>query len=77
MPHAPHELAEEFPDKTDRIHELKISDAHFQKLMDDYHNINAAIFRAESKIEPIDPMHETTMRKERMLLKDEIARIIG
>ena len=29
MTHVPHELAEEFPDSRDRIHELTQSDAHF------------------------------------------------
>ena len=28
MSHTPHELAEEFPDKVQQIHDLKVSDAH-------------------------------------------------
>ena len=73
MSHTPHELAEEFPDKVDRIHDLKESDAHFRKLFDTYHEINRAIHRAETNVEPTDQFHEEDMRKQRMRLKDEIA----
>lgn len=73
MSHTPHELAEEFPDKVDRMHNLKESDAHFRKLFDEYHEVNRAIHRAETNVEPTDQFHEENMRKQRMRLKDEIA----
>lgn len=72
MSHVPHELAEEFPEHTDKMHELKTSDAHFQKLFDEYHEINRAVHRAETDIEPTDDLHMEEMRKTRMRLKDEI-----
>ena len=77
MSHTPHELAEEFPDKVERIHELKISDQHFRKLFDEYHEINDAVHRAETDVEPTDDLHMTDMRKKRLALKDEIARMLG
>ena len=40
MSHTPHELAEEFPDAVDKIHNLKQTDAHFARLVDEYHEIN-------------------------------------
>ena len=52
MSHTPHELAEEFPDKIDAMHALKESDAHFARLADEYHDINRAIHRAETNVEP-------------------------
>ena len=76
MSHTPHELAEEFPDKVDRMHELKEADAHFRKLFDAYHEVNRAIHRAETNVEPTDQFHEEDMRKQRMRLKDEIARML-
>ena len=76
MSHTPHELSEEFPDKIDRIHELKESDAHFRKIFDEYHNLNRAIHRAETKVEPVDHLHEETLRKQRLALKDQIARML-
>jgi uncharacterized protein len=72
MSNTPHELAEEFPDKLDTIHRLKTGDAHFAKLFDEYHEINGAIHRAETNVEPTDELTEQTMRKQRMMLKDEI-----
>ncbi len=77
MTHTPHELAEEFPDKVDRIHEMKISNAHFRRLMEEYHAVNLAVHRAETDIEPTDDFHMTEMRKQRLALKDELARLLA
>ncbi len=72
MSHVPHELAEEFPEFKDKIHDLKSSNAHFLKLFDEYHEINRAVHRAETDIEPTDDLHLEDMRKKRLHLKDEI-----
>jgi uncharacterized protein YdcH (DUF465 family) len=48
MSNTPHELAEEFPEYKDRIHDLKVSDAHFRKLFDEYHEINREVHRTEA-----------------------------
>lgn len=72
MSHTPHELAEEFPDQADKLHDLKLSNAHFAKLADEYHAINRAIHRAETNVEPTDDIHMADMRKQRMRLKDQI-----
>ena len=72
MSHVPHELAEEFPEFTDKMHAMKIDNAHFAKLVDEYHDINRAIHRAETDIEPTDDFNMEDMRKKRMVLKDEI-----
>ena len=73
MTHTPHELSEEFPDKVDRIHALREDDAHFRRITDEYHEVNRAIHRAETNVEPTDQFHEEDLRKQRMHLKDEIA----
>ncbi|MBU4529602.1 MAG: YdcH family protein [Hoeflea sp.] len=72
MSHTPHELAEEFPEHVEKMSELKQSDAHFAKLFDAYHDINRAVHRAETNIEPTDDFNMESMRKERLKLKDEI-----
>jgi len=72
LSHTPHELADEFPDKAQRISELKQSDAHFAKLADEYHEINRAVHRAETNVEPISPVAETDLRKRRAVLKDAL-----
>ncbi|WP_107495479.1 YdcH family protein [Thalassobius sp. I31.1] len=77
MSHTPHELAEEFPDYAEKMSELKQSDAHFAKLADEYHEINRAIHRAETDVEPTDDLNMATMRKQRMGLKDQIWGLIS
>ena len=77
MGHTPHELAEEFPEHTEKMHDLKASDAHFAKLFDDYHDINRAVHRAETNIEPLEELAEVDLRKQRAALKDEIYRYLS
>ena len=77
MSHTPHELSEEFPDMSDKIHNLKQSDVHFMKLTEDYHIINRDIHRAETDVEPTDDFNLENMRKTRMRLKDEIYSILS
>ncbi len=72
MSHVPHELAEEFPEHIETLHQLKQDNAHFAKLFEAYHDVNRAIHRAETDIEPTDDVHMENMRKQRMRLKDEI-----
>lgn len=74
--HTPHELAEEFPEHAQKIHDLKLKDAHFAQLVDEYHTVNRAVHRAETNVEPVSDQAETEMRKRRMVLKDEIAAIL-
>lgn len=77
MSHTPHELSEEFPDMVEKMHELKQADAHFAKLSDDYHEVNRAVHRAETNVEPMEELAEVELRKKRAHLKDEIYRILS
>lgn len=72
MSHVPHELHEEFPEYQEQLAGLKQSNAHFAKLADEYHDINRAIHRAETNVEPTDDLNIAQMRKSRMVLKDQI-----
>lgn len=76
MGHTPHELAEEFPDHRDAIHDLKQTDGHFARMVDEYHDLNRAIHRAETNVTPTDDFNESDLRKRRMTLKDEIWRAL-
>jgi hypothetical protein len=73
MSHTPHELAAEFPDHQQRIHDLKLSDAHFARLCDEYHEVNRAVHRAETRAEVVAESHEAALRRQRLTLKDQIA----
>jgi uncharacterized protein YdcH (DUF465 family) len=68
----PHELAEEFPGKAAAMSALKQADAHFAKLADEYHEVNRAVHRAETNVEPMPELAEVELRKKRAALKDQI-----
>jgi len=61
----------------DKIHELKISDAHFARLLREYDEINDQVHRAETNIDPVEQLVEVDLRKRRLRLKDEIARYLS
>ncbi|MFN3364551.1 MAG: YdcH family protein [Allorhizobium sp.] len=72
MSNTPHEIHVEFPEYADKMHTLKVSDEHFADLLEDYRDVNRAIHRAETEVEPVGDAHMEDMRKRRMVLKDEI-----
>ncbi len=72
MSHVPHELADEFPEHVETLHELKMSSAHFTKLSDEYHEINREIHRIEAGVEAASDVRTEDLRKQRLLLKDQI-----
>lgn len=67
-----HDLSHEFPEFKDTIHTLKVSDQHFKKLLDDYHDITKAIHRAEQRIDKISEQEEGKLRQIRLRLKDQL-----
>lgn len=76
MTHTPHDLAEEFPAHVEQLHDLKLSDAHFARLAERYNEVNHRIHMAETSVEPISEHLETELRRERLVLKDQISRLL-
>ena len=76
MSHTPHELHEEFPELADKISEMKQKNMHFSKLADEYHEVNRAVHRAETLVEPMEELAEVEMRKKRAALKDELYQML-
>lgn len=76
MSHTPHELHEEFPELAAKITGLKQADAHFSRLAEDYHDLNRRVHRAETNVEPMEPLAETEMRKQRAALKDALYKLL-
>lgn len=72
MSNVPHELAAEFPEHKDKIHELKISNNHFGRLFDEYHSVNKEVHRAEAAGLNITDEHYEELKRKRMALKDEL-----
>ncbi|PWR03725.1 hypothetical protein DKT77_05165 [Meridianimarinicoccus roseus] len=76
MSHVPHELADEFPHAGPALHELRQTNTHAARLMDEYHEINRTLHRVETNVEPMCDVEALRLRKMRMTLKDEIARLL-
>ncbi|MDE3080327.1 MAG: DUF465 domain-containing protein [Paracoccaceae bacterium] len=76
MANTPHELTEEFPAEAQKIHALKAENAHFAKLVEDYHEVNRAVHAAETRVTPMDEETEEGLRRRRVALKDEIRRML-
>lgn len=72
MSHTPHELAQDFPEYSEKISALRQTDQHFLRLADEYHEINRAVHRAETNVEPASDEYLSEIRKVRMKLKDQI-----
>ncbi len=67
-----HSLAKEFPEYRQQIHDLKMNDAHFAKLFDQYHDVDHAIVRMEEGVENVCDETLNQNRKQRLQLKDAL-----
>lgn len=67
-----HDLRHEFPEHEEKIHELKVSNHHFKKLFDEYHDVNNEIHRIESGAETTTDEVLNELRMKRVRLKDEL-----
>ena len=64
-----HDLVHEFPALRDKIHDLKLNDAHFRKLFEEYHELTRSIENMENEVTPVATQTEeeakmTTTREE-------------
>ena len=60
----------------DRIHELKVSDAHFRKLFDEYHELTRSIEKMEDEVTPVSTETEEQAKVRRVHLKDQLYRML-
>jgi hypothetical protein len=73
MTHVPHELHDEFPEAAEALHRLKVANAHFARLADEYHEVNREIHRIGADVEAASDARAEELKKRRLALKDEIA----
>lgn len=74
--HTPHELHEAFPEDVALLTRLKVDDRHFANLAERYHEVNRAIHRIESEIEPASDDHAEGLKKQRLAMLDEISALL-
>lgn len=71
-----HDLHHEFPEFNERIHELKVSDSHFRRLFDEYHELTRSIEKMEDEVTPVATRTEEEAKLRRVHLKDELYRML-
>ena len=77
MTHVSHELHDEFPADAEILHKLKVGDAHFAKLAEQYQDLNREIHRIEAGIEAASDVRAEELKKERLSLLDEVSAMIA
>lgn len=71
-----HDLAHEFPEFKERIHELKTSDAHFRNLFEQYHDLTREVENMENEVTPVTTLTEEEAKMKRLHLKDELYQML-
>ena len=71
-----HDLVHELPEHRDAIHSLKMTDQHFARLFDEYHEVDHEVHRIETGVENTSDEYLEGRKKLRLYLKDELYRII-
>lgn len=71
-----HDLIHELPEHRETIHNLKITDNHFAKLFDEYHEVDHEVHRIETNIETTSDDYLEEKKKLRLHLKDELLKMI-
>ncbi|WP_363345729.1 DUF465 domain-containing protein [Methylocystis echinoides] len=76
MMRVPHELSDDFSQEIDLIERMKETDHRFARLATNYEDVNREIFSIESEEHPTTDEVLETLKKRRLLLKDEIAEVL-
>lgn len=76
MPIEKHDLLHEFPEHKEAIHELKMTNAHFARLFDEYHVTDKEVYRIEEQIETPSDEYTQERKLRRLALKDELLAMI-
>ncbi len=71
-----HDLHHEFPELNDQIHEMKMNNAHFRRLFDEYHELTRTIEKMEDEVTPVSTRTEEEAKLRRVHLKDELYRML-
>lgn len=67
-----HDLIHELPEFREQIHQLKLSDRHFGRLFDEYHDLDHAVHRIETGAQLATDEQLEDLKKQRLHLKDNL-----
>lgn len=71
-----HDLVHEFPELRERIHELKVTNNHFHKLMEEYHQLTRDIENMETEVNVVATHTEEEAKVRRVHLKDQLYKML-
>jgi len=71
-----HDLVHELPEHRETIHNLKISNHHFARLFEEYHEVDHEVHRIETGVENTSDDYLEERKKVRLHLKDELFHMI-
>ena len=74
--HTPNELTQIFARDRDLLTRLKLEDAHYARLAEEYHAVNREVHRIEAETEAASDERFETLKKQRLALLDKITRIV-
>jgi uncharacterized protein len=72
-----HNLLNEFPDFQEKIHDLKISNEHFRKLFDEYHEVEHEIHRIHNQNDIVSDEYAHKLKAKLLYLKDELFSLLN
>lgn len=67
-----HDLVHEFPEHKERIRELKMSNARFAKLLEEYNGLTREVELMEEEVHPTSTRTEEEFKFKRVQLKDQL-----
>ena len=71
-----HDLIHELPEHRDTIHRLKMENAHFARLFEEYHEVDHEVHRIETGTENTSDEYLESRKLKRLHLKDELFHMI-
>lgn len=71
-----HDIPHEFPEYRELIQKLYQSDAEFQRIYGEYHQVDREIHDIELNVEPVSDFYAEDLKKKRVLLKDKIYMVL-
>ena len=67
-----HPLVVDFPEHKETIKALKLSNAHFKHLLDQYQAVDEEIVRIETELEAASDERTEQLKRRRLQLKDDL-----
>lgn len=67
-----HSLAQDHPEFREAIHEMKMNNAHFARILESYETLDKQIVRIEQGLEHIPDLELDALKLKRVQIKDDL-----